>query len=64
MACGRESSLEATGALRVAAPSLGSIQNGVQDGPGSGEVVIGTLLSDQIPVLLSFAHRCTEVQND
>ena len=59
MARGPESSLEAAGALRAAAPSLGSIPNppGVQVGPGGGVVVIGTLLSDQIPILLSSAHR-------
>ena len=46
-------------ALRAAAPSLGSIPNplGVLVGPGGGVVVIGTLLSDQIPILLSSAHR-------
>ena len=56
MAWGRESSLEAAGALGAAAPSLGSI--GVRVGPGGGVVVIGTLLSDQIPDLLSSVHRC------
>ena len=30
---------------------------GVMVGPGGGVVVIGTLLSDQIPILLSSAHR-------
>ena len=30
---------------------------GVRVGPGGGVVVIGTLLSDQIPDLLSSAHR-------
>ena len=34
MACGRESFLKATWALRVATPSLGSIPKGVQVGPG------------------------------
>ena len=36
-------------ALRAAAPNLGSILGGV--------VVIGTLLSDQTPILLSSTHR-------
>ena len=53
--------MEAVGALRAAAPSLGSIPNtpgpGVRVGPGGGVVVIGTLLSDQIPILLSSAHQ-------
>ena len=53
-----ESSLEAAGALRATAPSLGSIPTplGMWVGPGGGVVVIGTLLSDQIQVLLSSAH--------
>ena len=39
----------------MTAPSLGSIPTplGVWVGPGGGVVVIGTLLSDQIPILLS-----------
>ena len=55
MARGRESFLEAAGALRAAAYSLGLIPTP----PGSAcwsqgqVVVIGTLLSDQIPDLLS-----------
>ena len=40
--------MEVAGALRAAAPNLGSILGGV--------VVIGTLLSDQTPDLLSSAH--------
>ena len=54
-----ESSLEAAGVLRAAAPSLRSIQTPLrlQIGPGGGVVVIGTLLSDQIPILLSSMHR-------
>ena len=40
---------EAAGALSAAAPNLGLILGGV--------VVIGTLLSDQTPILLSSAHR-------
>ena len=50
--------MEAAGTLRVAAPSLGSIPTplGVRVGPGGGVVVIGTLLSDRIPILLSSAH--------
>ena len=49
-------------ALRAAAPSLGSIPNplGVWVGLGGtqwgGVIVIGTLLSDRIPILLSSAH--------
>ena len=52
-------SLEAAGALRAATPSLGSILNplGLQVGPEGGVVVIGTLLSDQIPIPLSSAYR-------
>ena len=54
-----ESSLEAAGAFRVVASNLGSIPNplGMWVGPGGGVVIIGTLLSDQIPTLLSSAHR-------
>ena len=50
-----ESSFKAAGALRAAAPDLGSILNppGMRIGPGGSVVVIGTLLSDQIPNLLS-----------
>ena len=40
--------MEAAGALSMAAPILGLILGGV--------VVIGTLLSDQIPILPSSAH--------
>ena len=59
MAWGREFTLEAAWDLRATAPSLGSIPTplGVQVGPGDGVVVIGTLLSDRIPILLSSAHR-------
>ena len=51
--------MEAAGALRAAAPSLGSIPNppGVRVSLGGGVVVIGTLLSDRILILLSSAHR-------
>ena len=45
--------------LIAAAPSLGSIPNSLGSvcvGPGGRVVVIGTLLSDQIPVLLCSAH--------
>ena len=51
--------MEAAEALRVATLSLGSIQNptGVRVGTGAGVVVIETLLSDQIPILLSSTHR-------
>ena len=47
-----ESSLEAAWALRAVTFSLGSIQN-----PQGMRVAPGTLLSDQIPDLLSSAHR-------
>ena len=59
MYLGWESSLEAAGALKAAATSLGLIPAplGVQVSPGGRVVVIGTLLSDQIPDLLSSAHR-------
>ena len=45
--------------LGAAAPNLGSIPNplGVRVGSGGGVVVIGTLLSDRIPILLSSAHQ-------
>ena len=58
MARGRESSLEAAGALRAAALNLWLIPNplGVRVGHGGGVVVIGTLLSDQTPTLLSSTH--------
>ena len=51
--------MEAAGALSAAKPSLGSIPNplGVRVGPWGGVVVIGTLMSDRIPILLSSAHR-------
>ena len=51
--------MEAAGAVIAAAPSLGSIPNppGVRVGPGGGVVVIGTLLSDRIPILLCSAHQ-------
>ena len=52
-------SLKAAGALRAAVPHLGSIPNppGGAGWSWGSVVVIGTLLSDQIPVLLSSAHR-------
>ena len=47
--------MEAAGALRAAAPNLGSILCGV--------VVIGTLLLDQTPILLSFVHQwCVRIK--
>ena len=51
--------MEAAGALRAAAPNLGSFKTplGVWVGPEGGVIVIGTLLSDQIPILLSSAHQ-------
>ena len=51
--------MEAAGALRAAAPNLGSIPNppGVRAGPGGSVVVKGTHRSDRIPNLLSSAHR-------
>ena len=50
--------MEAAGALKAAAPGLESIAKplGVRVGPEGGVVVIGTLLSDRIPILLSSAH--------
>ena len=51
--------MEAAGALGAATSILESIPNplGVQVGPGGCVVVIGTLLSDRIPILLSSAHQ-------
>ena len=51
--------MEAAGALGAAAPILESIPNPSGDAGWSwgGVVVIGTLLSDQTPILLSSAHR-------
>ena len=51
--------IEDAWALRDAAPSLGSDLNplGVWVGPEVGVAVIGALLSDQIPILLSSVHH-------
>ena len=51
--------MEAAGALREAAANLESIPTplGVRVGPEGSVVVIGTLLTDPIPNLLSSAHR-------
>ena len=45
--------MEAAGALRAAAPNLGSILGGV--------VVIRTLLSDQTPILSSSTHQLSSI---
>ena len=47
--------MEAAGALRAAAPNLGSIPNPpyMRVGHGGSAVVIRTLLSDQTPILSS-----------
>ena len=51
--------MKAASTLVVASPGPGSMSNPpeVRVGPEGGVVVIGTLLSDQIPILLSSAHR-------
>ena len=50
--------MEATGAIRAAAPILESIPKplGLRVGPGFGVVVIRSPFTDQIPILPSSTH--------